>query len=212
MKSLNEEEYNIMKDLTVEKFKELTKQDELLYGASKEYRTYKHSEKELEEFVDEIRYICSQRNIPYREKWTFPKGCIENNETLKQAAKREFFEETGIIIPLDVLDKKIVHYHGDTEMNYWLVNAGDNNLNIDENIHFNTEEVSSVKWITLDFGIDRMLTMRDSKILFLFLNSVEDSSKTKTKKTKEYLHTAGYVNLKQKDVSIKNIFNALKHA
>lgn len=40
--------------------------------------------------------LIRRKNEPYYDKWALPGGAVYNNETLKDATKREVFEKTGI--------------------------------------------------------------------------------------------------------------------
>lgn len=50
-------------------------------------------------------------------KWGFPKGSVDSNETYKEAAIRETYEETGIVLKEDMLTRyknrtgKVVLFH-----------------------------------------------------------------------------------------------------
>lgn len=43
--------------------------------------------------------LIERKNDPYKGKWAFPGGFVEDNEDLEEAAKRELKEETGISAP-----------------------------------------------------------------------------------------------------------------
>ena len=79
-------------------------------------------------------------------QWNFPAGHLEENETIKEAAIREVFEETGCKVKLTGV-LPIVQEH-----------IKDENVIIirfvakieEENIVFNENEILDVKWIDLD--------------------------------------------------------------
>lgn len=60
-------------------------------------------------------------HVTYQPQWDVPKGCKEEQETPKQAAIREFYEETGVVLSIiqcnnlidlgeyDYLPKKRLH-------------------------------------------------------------------------------------------------------
>ncbi len=52
------------------------------------------------------QYLVIKRN----KKWDFPKGKADKGETMREAAKREVMEETGVK-DLTVLEKAITTYH-----------------------------------------------------------------------------------------------------
>lgn len=85
-------------------------------------------------------------------RWSFPKGLIEKNETLEQAALREIQEETGVVGRI-IVDLPPTHYHYKNSngelvsktVNYYLVEAID-----DESLEPQETEISDVKWVPLD--------------------------------------------------------------
>jgi ADP-ribose pyrophosphatase YjhB (NUDIX family) len=50
--------------------------------------------------------MCRRANEPARGAWIVPSGFLESGETLQEAAARETFEETGV-----VLDPQGMHLH-----------------------------------------------------------------------------------------------------
>ena len=48
---------------------------------------------------DNIKVLLIERaHYPYKDFWAFPGGFVDPDETTLQAAKRELYEETGIIV------------------------------------------------------------------------------------------------------------------
>lgn len=48
---------------------------------------------------DDIKVLLIERaHYPYKDFWAFPGGFVDPDETTLQAAKRELYEETGIIV------------------------------------------------------------------------------------------------------------------
>ena len=97
---------------------------------------------------------------PY-DKWTFPKGQIEENETKIGAAAREVSEETGIKIK----DLRIKKHVGD--INYDFKNKAGEKIN--KTVHFYLikllnsktkttpqieDNIKDVKWVDLDQAIE----------------------------------------------------------
>jgi len=61
---------------------------------------------------DKYYYLCVHPGGPYfkykdKNTWSIPKGVVENNESLKETACREFEEETGIKITKELKSKLI---------------------------------------------------------------------------------------------------------
>lgn len=88
--------------------------------------------------------------------WNFPSGHVEDNESIRDAAVREVFEETGCkvmltgVLPIATLEL------GDVKA---VVVRFVANL-IEENIKFNEDEILDVKWIE----IDEIKNMSEDKI------------------------------------------------
>jgi 8-oxo-dGTP pyrophosphatase MutT (NUDIX family) len=71
-------------------------------------------------------------------KWSFPKGHREKNESPQECAKREIYEETGIVID-DIKDKKATF----VSIYYYF------NFDFKEEVQTNpidTNEVKDIKW------------------------------------------------------------------
>lgn len=79
-------------------------------------------------------------------QWNFPAGHLEENETIKEAAIREVFEETGCKVKLTGV-LPIVHEHikGENAIMIRFVAKIEK-----ENIVFNENEILDVKWIDID--------------------------------------------------------------
>ena len=83
------------------------------------------------------------------EKWSFPKGHIEKNESTLECALRELYEETGIVPKTDYTSfkqfKHPIHKKLNTAGYYiFFVNEEDTPR------IFDTEEVSEAKWLSWD--------------------------------------------------------------
>ncbi|MDE5414416.1 NUDIX domain-containing protein [Alkalihalobacterium chitinilyticum] len=57
--------------------------------------------------IQDQKLLLGKRNISYKDKWCIPCGYVEYDEDVRAAAKREFFEETGLHIEL----KKVYEVH-----------------------------------------------------------------------------------------------------
>jgi 8-oxo-dGTP diphosphatase len=60
-------------------------------------------------FVEDGKILLLKRNVtPFKGCWHVVGGHVEENETLKEAVKREFREETGLDITVgDIIDGRI---------------------------------------------------------------------------------------------------------
>ena len=75
-------------------------------------------------------YLCVHPGGPYfknkdKNCWSIPKGVVENNESLKDTACREFYEETGIFISKDIKNKLLylgaVRQKGGKIVHAWVI-------------------------------------------------------------------------------------------
>ena len=60
---------------------------------------------------DDQILLLQRANEPWKEAWNIPAGYVEADENPKDAAKREVFEETGLIVEIGELIK--VYYYLD---------------------------------------------------------------------------------------------------
>ena len=89
------------------------------------------------------------------EKWNFPAGHLDFNESLEQGAIREIKEETGCDVKLDgvcYVANRIL------EDDLFLMIVFNAKL-INENIEFDKEEILYVKWFDYDEIVNKMESM-----------------------------------------------------
>ena len=89
------------------------------------------------------------------EKWNFPAGDLDFNESLEQGAIREIKEETGCDVKLDgvcYVANRIL------EDDLFLMIVFNAKL-INENIEFDKEEILDVKWFDYDEIVNKMESM-----------------------------------------------------
>lgn len=73
-----------------------------------EYKKYTDRDKYYRKKAGAIIYDDSGRYLLVQsrgEKWGFPKGTMEDNETIQECAIREVYEETGIVLTLEEIEK-----------------------------------------------------------------------------------------------------------
>jgi 8-oxo-dGTP pyrophosphatase MutT (NUDIX family) len=81
----------------------------------------------------------------YKRFWGFPKGHVEENETMEQCAIRETSEETGISLRETDLLRSYTVYNGDGV--YFIVNGNDLSYNLERMT--STEEITGINWLCL---------------------------------------------------------------
>lgn len=89
------------------------------------------------------------------EKWNFPAGHLDFNESLEQGAIREIKEETGCDIKLDGVCYVANRILEDDLFVMIVFNA----KLINENIEFDKEEILDVKWFDYDEIVNKMESM-----------------------------------------------------
>lgn len=117
----------------------------------------------------EIAIIAWKKSEGDKERliWALPKGIVEENESLKEAALREVNEETGITA-------EIVEKLG--SIDYWFYSREDN-LRYHKFVHFflmryskgnldsHDFEVLKVKWFPIDEAIDNLSYPSEAEIV-----------------------------------------------
>ena len=104
------------------------------------------------------------------DHWSFPKGHVEENETERQTALREVFEETGLRVSLHDGFRQVVEYSpkpGATKQVVYFLGHTDNVRYV-----LQVEEISEIRWIDIDsayhivtFKNDRNLIVRAREFL-----------------------------------------------
>lgn len=97
---------------------------------------------------------------PHRSDWSFPKGKVDENETIEETAKREILEETGLEVELQKkLTSREYEVNGKEKIvHYWLAK------NLVEKEFEQNDEVDELLWLTkadaskrLSYEADRFL-------------------------------------------------------
>ena len=95
--------------------------------------------------------------------WSFPKGHVEDNETERETARREVFEETGIKIAICEDFREKVSYSPKPgvrkDVVYFLGCAENKTTNIQ------VEEVSEIKWVDLSSAHEFLTYYNDKQLL-----------------------------------------------
>jgi 8-oxo-dGTP diphosphatase len=99
------------------------------------------------------------------EKWEFPGGKIEENETKIEALSREIREELHMTISVDAFLMTVQHQYPDFHltMDTFLCSCADNTLTLTEHIDFKWLEVSEMRtldWAEADVPIVEKLLAR----------------------------------------------------
>lgn len=106
----------------------------------------------------------------YRQ-WSFPAGHLEENDAIKEATRREVFEETGCKVKLTGV-LPIQHKFDNAET--WIMVKFIAEIE-DENIKYDEKEIVDVKWI----NIEEIKNMKKSELRSyeMSLNFLEDYEK-----------------------------------
>ena len=110
----------------------------------------------------ESRILCVQRpknKYPYiSEKFEFPGGKIESNETMEEALMRELIEELNITADIKSLFLTVVHPYPDFEltMHSFVCEVQSQNLTLNEHIDYkwlSLAEMPKLDWAAADVPI-----------------------------------------------------------
>ena len=81
--------------------------------------------------------------------WNFFKGKIEAEETIEDAAVREFEEESGIVVSKSYLGKYFFQKSPRKDVGIYLIDFTDKNISIDAD----PEEIFFWDWVKIDDGV-----------------------------------------------------------
>ena len=119
----------------------------------------------------EVKYLLVKHVKSAGGHWDFPKGHIEKDEELKETAKREVKEETGIEIEIASGFMEEISYTPAKNVIKTVVFFLGKALNYD--LRIQEEEISSAKWMSYSEAMN-VLTFETSKKLLekaeIFLN------------------------------------------
>lgn len=118
--------------------------------------------------------LCSRKDTT-SDAWQFPQGGIEKNETPKEAAKRELFEETSVSSIISIYtDEKPQKYEFTNEIKDLLIQRGIFNIGQeiyftlfyfygdDSEIHVKTKqpEFKDYMWSDFDFAVKNIIPFK----------------------------------------------------
>lgn len=109
---------------------------------------------------------------PARADWSFPKGKVEPGESFEDCARREVWEETGLVCRLG-------RFVGHTEYRdrkdrpkivaYWVMDV------VEGAFHAN-EEVDEMRWVDLETAARLLTYDRDRELLIVLAAAVEEAA------------------------------------
>lgn len=117
--------------------------------------------------------ICDNKILLVKHQngghWSFPKGHVEKNETKIETAKREVYEETGILIDI-VSDEEFINTYkvsDEIEKDVIYFEA----IKIGGEIKKQEEEILNIEWIEFDKVIDKLTYESDKNVFEKFLRT-----------------------------------------
>ena len=106
-----------------------------------------------------------------RGKWNLPAGHLDPNETILEAAKREIKEESGLDVELSgvcqIGNRKL------EDVIFVSVIFSAKVLNND--IHYNPDEILDVKWFTYEEILSMKESLRDEHLILGAINNARDN-------------------------------------
>ena len=114
---------------------------------------------------DKVLLVCRAQE-PCKGEWTFPGGLVELGETLRQAAERETYEETGIRIRagevLEVVDSLVKGSRGRLRFHYSIVDVISRYISGSPRPG---DDVSEVAWVPIKKALRMPLAGVTAKVL-----------------------------------------------
>lgn len=116
----------------------------------------------------EILLVKSLTNQLYIDHWSLPGGVVEAGENLEEGAKREVFEEVGVVCEIERLIRQIEN----KEMNLTVTTFMAKYVSGD--IKFQLSEISDARWFGLE-ETDNLLIGFNIRELFVHLGTSMNS-------------------------------------
>jgi len=114
---------------------------------------------------DKVLLVCRAQE-PCKGEWTFPGGLVELGETLRSAAERETYEETGIRIRagevLEVVDSLVQGSSGRLRFHYSIVDVTCRYVSGSPRPG---DDVSDVAWVSLKQALGMQLAGLTKQVL-----------------------------------------------
>ena len=118
-----------------------------------------------------------------KKKWGFLKGVTENNESKKQTAQREFFEESSIRIPTKYFEQYFEQLNDEKDIGIYLVNS-DNIHDIHAIDSFFIDDILESKYLSWEnqkvkfFNIEQLplIKQKQSKLIIEVINFLKSKN------------------------------------
>ncbi|MDA8101942.1 MAG: NUDIX hydrolase [Nitrospiraceae bacterium] len=121
-------------------------------------------------YVDDMPLVCLVHR-PHYDDWTLPKGKIDKGESDEDAARREVFEETGIVGTLLADRHAVTRYRDDRgrekTVMYFLMRytSGDFAAN---------QEVDKIIWLSAEEAATQLTYKHDGSVIRQLLGANEE--------------------------------------
>lgn len=115
---------------------------------------------------DNIKILLCKASTDSHNKWGFVKGGVERNETPKEAAKREFYEECGIKVGIKYFEEYFEQTNLGKDIGIWLVNSKSvKNFNkyFDSNLTLKAQYLSMENSDVKFFELDKLPNIKDKQ-------------------------------------------------
>lgn len=121
--------------------------------------------------------ICHPTNSSFHKNWSIPKGNVDEGETVLEAAIREVFEETNVVLESDNLMYigSLEYPNKKKELHAFITTINSNGLNLKCNSvveKLNILENDIVKFMEYDVAFD-LLHVTQQQLIFNFKNKTK---------------------------------------